>query len=275
MTEPLDARLRDDDALAEIDLASRLMIAASGAEKQLSQAKLMNSWASVRPPRPKSVTIISTCSIHEGDTSVRFKFRPVEATFYDLFTEAANHLVVGADLVAGLLDPSNDQQELVKKMHDAEHDADETTHSIINLVNSTFITPFDREDIYALASGLDDIMDYMDEVVDCAVLYGVDEFPQYFAGQVEILQQAAKLTAEAMPRLRTMKDLKEFWIEINRLENEGDRNHRRILADLFNGNYKAIQVLKLKDIVESLNTRSTASRKWPTRSNRSQSRSPE
>jgi predicted phosphate transport protein (TIGR00153 family) len=137
-------------------------------------------------------------------------------------------------------------------MHDAEHDADETTHSIINLVNSTFITPFDREDIYALASGLDDIMDYMDEVVDCAVLYGVDEFPQYFAGQVEILQQAAKLTAEAMPRLRTMKDLKEFWIEINRLENEGDRNHRRILADLFNGNYKAIQVLKLKDIVESV-----------------------
>ncbi len=183
---------------------------------------------------------------------MRFKFRPVEATFYDLFTEAANHLVVGADLVAGLLDPSNDQQELVKKMHDAEHDADETTHSIINLVNSTFITPFDREDIYALASGLDDIMDYMDEVVDCAVLYGVDEFPQYFAGQVEILQQAAKLTAEAMPRLRTMKDLKEFWIEINRLENEGDRNHRRILADLFNGNYKAIQVLKLKDIVESV-----------------------
>ncbi len=183
---------------------------------------------------------------------MRFKIRPVEASFYDLFTEAANHLVHGADLVARLLDSDNDAQELVKQMHAAEHAADETTHSIIKLVNSTFITPFDREDIYDLASGLDDIMDYMDEVVDCAVLYGVDEFPEHFAGQVEILQKAAKLTAEAMPRLRTMKDLRDYWIEINRLENEGDRNHRRILADLFNGNYKAIQVLKLKDIVESV-----------------------
>lgn len=183
---------------------------------------------------------------------MRFKIRPVEATFYELFAEAASHLVVGADLVARLLDSDNDAQELVKLMHKAEHDADETTHSIIKLVNSTFITPFDREDIYDLASGLDDIMDYMDEVVDCAVLYGVDEFPDYFAGQVEILQKAAKLTAEAMPRLRTMKDLADYWIEINRLENEGDRNHRRILADLFNGNYKAIQVLKLKDIVEKV-----------------------
>lgn len=183
---------------------------------------------------------------------MRFKIRPVEGTFYDLFAEAAGHLVVGADLVARLLDSDNDAQELVKQMHDAEHAADDTTHSIIKLVNSTFITPFDREDIYDLASGLDDIMDYMDEVVDCAVLYGVDEFPEYFAGQVEILQKAAKLTAEAMPRLRTMRDLSDYWIEINRLENEGDRNHRRILADLFNGNYKAIQVLKLKDIVESV-----------------------
>ena len=183
---------------------------------------------------------------------MRFKIRPVEATFYDLFTEAANHLVVGADMVARLLDSDNDSQELVKQMHAAENAADDTTHSIVKLLNSTFITPFDREDIYALASGLDDIMDYMDEVVDCAVLYGVEEFPEYFAGQVEILQKAAKLTAEAMPRLRTMKHLSDYWIEINRLENEGDRNHRRILADLFNGNYKAIQVLKLKDIVESV-----------------------
>lgn len=183
---------------------------------------------------------------------MRFKLRPVEATFYDLFTEAANHLVHGADLLAQLMDPATDTNALVKKMHAAEHAADETTHAIIKQVNSTFITPFDREDIYALASGLDDIMDSMDEVVDCAVLYGVDEFPDHFDGQVEILQKAAALTAEAMPRLRTMKDLKDYWIEINRLENEGDRNHRRILADLFNGSYKAMQVLKLKDLVESV-----------------------
>src|SRR5690606_18842378 len=82
--------------------------------------------------------------------------------------------------------------------------------------------------------------------------YGVEEFPEAFAAQVQVLQQAAQVTAEAMPRLRSMKDLEEFWIEINRLENEGDRNHRRMLADLFDGNYKAMQVLKLKDIVEAV-----------------------
>ncbi len=183
---------------------------------------------------------------------MRFRIRPVESSFYDLFAESANHLVIGAGIVARLLDPEADKAELAALMNDAEHAADDTTHAIIKLVNSTFITPFDREDIYDLASGLDDVMDYMEEVVESAHLYGVSEFPDAFAGQVEVLQRACALTAEAMPRLRTMKDLDEFWIEINRLENEGDRNHRRILADLFDGNYKAMQVLKLKDIVEAV-----------------------
>jgi len=183
---------------------------------------------------------------------VRFRIRPVETTFYDLFTESANHLVTGAGLVAKLLDPEADKGALAAQMHEAEHAADDTTHAIIKLVNSTFITPFDREDIYSLASGLDDVMDFMEEVVDSTVLYGVTELPDVFAAQVEVLQRACTLTAEAMPRLRTMKDLEDFWIEINRLENEGDKNHRRILAELFDGNYKAMQVLKLKDIVEAV-----------------------
>lgn len=183
---------------------------------------------------------------------VRFRFRPVEADFYDLFIEAANHLVVGSDLLAQMLDPGADKALIGEQMREAEHQADETTHRIFKRVNSTFITPFDREDIYSLAAGLDDVMDFMEETADCIVLYGVDEFPEHFADQVAVLQRASQLTAESMPRLRAMKDLEEFWIEINRLENEGDRNHRRILADLFDGSYKAMQVLKLKDIVESL-----------------------
>ncbi|MFD1858811.1 DUF47 domain-containing protein [Aeromicrobium camelliae] len=183
---------------------------------------------------------------------MRFRIRPVETTFYDLFTESAQHLVKGADLLAQVLDMDVTNGDIAERMREAEHQADETTHRIIKRVNSTFITPFDREDIYALASGLDDVMDHMDEAVDSIVLYGVTDFPEAFAGQVAVLQRAAQLTAEAMPRLRTMKDLEEFWIEINRLENEGDRNHRRILAHLFDGSYKAMAVLKLKDIVESV-----------------------
>ena len=137
-------------------------------------------------------------------------------------------------------------------MREAEHQADETTHKIVRRVNSTFITPFDREDIYSLASSLDDVMDFMDETVDLHPPLRVDTLPPEFAGQVEVLQRAMQLTADAMPRLRSMKDLEEYWIEINRLENQGDRSYRRIVADLFSGNYKTLDVLKLKDIVDSL-----------------------
>jgi predicted phosphate transport protein (TIGR00153 family) len=137
-------------------------------------------------------------------------------------------------------------------MREAEHAADETTHAIIRRVNSTFVTPFDREDIYSLASGLDDVMDMMDEVVDLILLYEVRELPTELSNQVEVIQRCADVTANAMPQLQSMKNLDEYWIEVNRLENLGDKNHRRTLANLFSGEYPAIEVLKLKDIVESL-----------------------
>lgn len=183
---------------------------------------------------------------------MRFRIRPVETTFYDLFAESASHLVDGANLLAQVLDPDVDRTALAEQMRDAEHQADETTHSIVRLVNSTFVTPFDREDIYSLAGALDDVMDFMEETVDLIGLYEIKELPAQFAAQVEVLQRACQLTAEAMPRLRTMKDLEEYWIEINRLENQGDRSYRRILADLFGGGYKSLEVLKLKDVVDSL-----------------------
>ena len=111
--------------------------------------------------------------------------------------------MIGSEMVVSLLDPESDKAALASAMHEAENAADDTTHEIIKLVNSTFITPFDREDIYALASSLDDVMDFMEEAVDSTVLYGVTEFPEVFAAQVDVLQRACKLTAEAMPRLRT------------------------------------------------------------------------
>jgi predicted phosphate transport protein (TIGR00153 family) len=183
---------------------------------------------------------------------VRFRIRPVETSFYDLFTEMANHLVEGANLLAQMLDSATDKTVLGEKMREAEHQADETTHAIIKRANSTFITPFDREDIYRLASSLDDVMDFMEETVDLVGLYELGDLPADFAPQVEVLQRATQLTADAMPRLRTMKDLDEYWIEINRLENQGDRSYRRIVAHLFGGSYKSLEVLKLKDVVDSL-----------------------
>ncbi|SFB88292.1 hypothetical protein SAMN04487968_102146 [Nocardioides terrae] len=183
---------------------------------------------------------------------MRFRIRPVDTTFYDLFTEAASHLVTGARLLAEMLAEGADQIDVAKRMREAEHAADETTHAIVRRVNSVFVTPFDREDIYSLGSGLDDIMDLMDEVVDMILVYEVKVLPSDLSDQVEVLQRCAELTAAAMPNLQSMKSLQEFWIEVNRLENEGDRNHRRILATIFSGEFKAVEVLKLKDIVEAL-----------------------
>ena len=183
---------------------------------------------------------------------MRLKFRPVDASFYDLFSESAAHLVVGAQLLAEMLGNGGDREDIAKRMRDAEHAADETTHAIVKRVNSTFVTPFDREDIYALASALDDVMDEMDEAVDLVLLYGVTTLPPETSEQVEVLQRCAELTSAAMPSLESMKSLDEYWIEINRLENTGDKSYRRILANLFSGEFKALQVMKLKDIVESL-----------------------
>jgi uncharacterized protein len=183
---------------------------------------------------------------------VALRFRPADTTFYDLFTQSASHLVEGAGLLAEMLGEGNDREVIAKKMRDAEHAADETTHDIVRRVNTTFVTPFDREDIYALASELDDVMDFMEEAVDLTLLYEVVELPKELANQVEVIQRCAELTAESMPRLRTMQGLEEYWIEINRLENLGDKSYRRILAKLFSGKYEALDVLKLKDIVDSL-----------------------
>jgi len=183
---------------------------------------------------------------------VALRFRPVDSVFYDLFTEAADHLVVGAGLLAEMLSETAVHEDVAARMRQAEHEADETTHALFKRVNSTFVTPFDREDIYRLGSGLDDVMDMMDEVVDLILLYEVKVLPAELSQQVEVLQRCAELTSAAMPGLSAPHSLEEYWIEINRLENAGDRNHRRILAKLFSGEFKTIEVLKLKDIVEAL-----------------------
>ena len=180
------------------------------------------------------------------------RLRPTDTAFYELFTISAQHLVNGAGLLAEMISDDADREAVAKRMREAEHECDENTHAIVRRVNSSFVTPFDREDIYALAGGLDDVMDDMDEVVDLILLYEVKNFPSEVLKAVEIIQRCAEITAEAMPKLRSLTDLDEYWIEINRLENSGDKSYRRTLAKLFSGDFKAIEVLKLKDIVTSL-----------------------
>lgn len=184
---------------------------------------------------------------------MRLRLTPSNTTFFDLLAESAQHLVGGAELLGRLLGAERPERKAIAaELRDAEHAADESTHEIMRRLNQTFVTPFDRHDIYALASGLDDCMDHMEEAGDLIVLYKLDTLPPRVTNQVDVLRRCAEVTAEAMPRLRSMKDLADYWVEINRLENEADKSYRKLLAELFNGSYDPIDVMKLKDVVDAL-----------------------
>jgi predicted phosphate transport protein (TIGR00153 family) len=178
---------------------------------------------------------------------------PRKTSFYDMFAASAANLVVGVKLLSELLgsDPS-ERAGISERVKAVEHATDEITHGIMREVNSSFVTPFDREDIYRLASSLDDVMDAIDAAVDLVVLYNIGELPTGLADQVEVLERAAEITAEAMPRLRVMRNLREYWIEINRLENAGDQIYRRLLARLYSGEYDTLTVMKLKEVIDQL-----------------------
>ena len=183
-----------------------------------------------------------------------FRLTPQDNSFYDLFAKSASFLVDGARELTTILGVEPSEREAVAaRMREIEHQADEATHESIRKVNSSFITPFDREDIHGLAANLDDCMDLMDAAVDLIVLYRIGELPAGVSDQVEVLARMSELTADAMPRLRSMKDLSEYWIEINRLENQADQCYRRLLAELFNGDATdAITIMKHKEVIEEL-----------------------
>ncbi len=186
---------------------------------------------------------------------MRIKIRPSDDTFYDYFTRAAHNLVKGTALLSELGLPDADVQSIGERLVEVEHDSDGITHELYKKINSSFITPFDREDIYRLGSGLDDVMDHLEAIGTFVYLYGLSSLPTLPREMLEIidvLDQQAKVTAEAMPRLRSMKDLSDYWVECNRLENEGDRAYRMLLVRLFSGEYDALTVLKMKEVADEL-----------------------
>ncbi len=117
-------------------------------------------------------------------------------------------------------------------------------------LNTTFVTPFDREDIHALASGIDDIMDFIEAAADTIVLHNIAAPTETSREQAGILVRICEIMSDGVRNLRKFKDLERYWVEINQIENDGDQVYRRAVADLFNGDYKAIEVLKWKEIYE-------------------------
>jgi len=186
---------------------------------------------------------------------VALKFRPSDDSFYDYFSRAADNLVKGAAVLSELALPGAEVQEISERLSDIEHDSDSITHDLYKKINSSFITPFDREDIYRLGSGLDDVMDHLEAIGTFVYLYGLSQLPalpREMHEIIDVLDQQAKVTADAMGRLKSMKDLSDYWVECNRLENEGDRAYRMLLVRLFSGEYDALTVLKMKEVADEL-----------------------
>ncbi|MFN2490622.1 MAG: DUF47 domain-containing protein [Actinomycetota bacterium] len=183
---------------------------------------------------------------------MRLRVVSAEDSFFDLFERMAEKVHQGADELLQLLKDYNDVDRKTQRVIDIEHEGDEITHLIMRRLNTTFITPFDREDIHLLGSSLDDVLDNIEAAAEYLRLHKIEQpLPQLIV-LTETLALATKETVDAMPNLRKMKDLDHYWVEINRLENEGDRFYRRTIAELFSGDYKAMDVLKFKDIIEQV-----------------------
>jgi uncharacterized protein len=179
-------------------------------------------------------------------------FVPKEREFFDLFEEAGSNILRAADLLDQMLRGYPENAGLARDILICEQEGDRITHDIIQRLNQTFVTPIDREDIYALASALDDVVDFAEEVADFLGLYKI-EAPMEQAQQLaHILYQAARQICEAMPRLRGFRDISHYTVEINRLENDGDRVSREALASLFDNGIDPMVVIRWKDIYDRL-----------------------
>jgi hypothetical protein len=180
------------------------------------------------------------------------RLTPRDNAFYEMFTDAGRNVADAADLLGGLMDPNANRHTVAKDMRDREHAGDTVTHRILRQLNTSFVTPFDREDIYRLAGALDDVVDAMEAAADFVVLTGLGKLPLLMGDQITLLRRSAAETAEAMARLRTLRDLEPYWIEVNRLENEADGVYRKLLSKLFSGDYDALETLKLREVADLL-----------------------
>ena len=179
-------------------------------------------------------------------------FAPRDRIYFELFEEAGQNMLKASALLDRMLDGYPDEKHLAREILDCEHEGDRITHDIIHRLNHTFVTPIDREDILALASALDDIVDYTEEVADYLGLYKVEAPMDQAIRLARVLREASGQIAEAIPRLHGFRDISRYTVEINRLENEGDRITREAVASLFDGGIDPMVVIRWKDIFERL-----------------------
>ncbi len=178
----------------------------------------------------------------------RLSLLPRDRTFFDLFSEAGRNTVRAAKLLDEMMGVWPDETGLARDILKAEQEGDRITHDIIQRLNQTFVTPIDREDIYGLATQMDDIVDFTEEAADFLGLYKIEAPMEQAGALTKVLVSACEQLAEGLDHLREFKDLDRYWIEIHRLENEGDRISRDAVASLFSEGIDPMVVIRWKDI---------------------------
>jgi hypothetical protein len=182
----------------------------------------------------------------------KLKLIPREEKYFDLFNAMATHIHASAKLLAQLFNEFDQAERYVHQIKDLEHQCDDLTHAIVKKLNQTFITPIDREDIYALTRALDDVIDLIDSAASHMLLYRVTRVTDTARKQADVIVRATAEIMQAVPRITTHSDLERYFIAIHALENEGDSLFREGVAQLFQDHEDPLDVIKWKDLYETL-----------------------
>jgi predicted phosphate transport protein (TIGR00153 family) len=190
--------------------------------------------------------------IYDAAQVPRLSLTPQKREFFDLYSAASANAVEIARLLVDLLDHFPDGTDLIERIKEREHEGDRLTHDVVDLLNRTFVTPFDRDDMYRLAGAIDDICDNIDEAADNLGVYGARRVPDKAREQAQVILRAATKLDEAVRRLEGFQDSSRQLIELRALEDEGDRLVRDAVGELFHTERDAIALVRWKDIHERL-----------------------
>jgi len=181
-----------------------------------------------------------------------FRLTPQKREFFELFIQASANARDIARALVEMLEEWPDGREKLRDIRELEHEGDRLTHEVINLLNRTFVTPFDRDDMYQLASVIDDVCDHIDEAADNIDLYEVKDVPARAQEQADVLYRAASRLHEAVELLESHGDSQKQLHALRELEDEGDRLSREAIADLFRTEQDPLTIIRWKDIHEAL-----------------------
>jgi predicted phosphate transport protein (TIGR00153 family) len=183
---------------------------------------------------------------------LRFRLVPRDESFFEMFSRLARKVLEAGQAYRDLIANYEEVGRKAERLRDLEHEGDEFTHEIMKRLNTVFVTPLDHEDIHRLASGLDDVIDHIEAAADLFVLHKIEHPLPEMKAQADVLVEVCEVTRRAIETLPRYRELEPHWVEVNRLENEGDRIYRRAVAGLFGGDHKAMDVLKWKDIIDEV-----------------------